>query len=485
MLDPLLISATEQRRALSNGRLTAEALMQATLDRIQAVNSKLNALVFIRDASTLLSEAKAADATEPIGPLHGLPLAVKDLADVAGLPTSQGSPIFEGQIAEADSPHVARLRAAGAIIIGKTNTPEFGLGGHTYNQVFEPCRNPYDASRSCGGSSGGAAVALATGMTSLADGSDMMGSLRNPAGWNNLYGFRPSWGRVPGAASGDMFLHRLSTSGPMGRCPADIALLLDAMSGPLPHSPQRMPFTPVGEPSVKINSKRIGWLGDWGGAWPVEDGILPLCEKAFGAFEQAGAHVERVPPPFSAEALWHSWTTLRSWSIARELVEIMDQPEKAAQLKPEAVWEAERGLNFSAMDVHRASEIRSEWYRTADQLFEIYDALILPTAQVWPFPIEWPWPKNIAGQRMDTYHRWMELTIPAGLIGLPVAAVPAGFGESGLPMGLQILGRDGDDKGVLELAEAYHRETLWPERRPALTGQSITNGRLPDAIPER
>lgn len=441
--------------------------MEGTLQRIADVNPTLNALVFQRDPDELLAEARVADRSEPVGPLHGLPLAVKDLADVAGLPTSQGSPLFAGQIAKADSPHVARLRAAGAIITGKTNTPEFGLGGHTYNRVFEPCRNPYDSSRSCGGSSGGAAVALATGMASLADGSDMMGSLRNPAGWNNLYGLRPSWGRVPGAARGDMYLHRLSTNGPMGRCPADMALMLDVMSAPLPHSPQRMEFPTIGELTGEFKDKRIGWLGDCVGAWPVEEGILPLCETALGVFEDAGTQVEPMAAPFSAEALWHSWTTLRSWSIARELVAIMEDPEKAAKLKPEAVWETERGLKLSAMDVHRASEIRSDWYRRAHSLFETYDALILPSAQVWPFPIDWHWPKAIAGQHMDTYHRWMELVIPASLIGLPAVVVPAGFGENGLPMGLQIIGRDGDDKGVLELAEAYHRATNWPIHKPA------------------
>ncbi|MEL6410653.1 MAG: amidase [Pseudomonadota bacterium] len=470
-VDFLRLSAVALGREILKGKLSAETLLEATLQRIADVNPTLNALVFRRDPDELLAEARVADRSEPVGPLHGLPLAVKDLADVAGLPTSQGSPLFAGQVAKADSPHVARLRAAGAIIIGKTNTPEFGLGGHTYNQVFEPCRNPYDLSRSCGGSSGGAAVALATGMASLADGSDMMGSLRNPAGWNNLYGLRPSWGRVPGAASGDMYLHRLSTNGPMGRCPSDMALLLDVMSGPLPHNPQRMAIPAIGALGGEIKGKRIGWLGDWGGAWPVEEGILSLCETALRVFEDAGTQVEPMAAPFSAEALWHSWTTLRSWSIARELVAIMEDPDKAAKLKPEAVWETERGLKLSAMDVHRASEIRSDWYRRAHSLFETYDALILPSAQVWPFPIDWPWPKEIAGQHMDTYHRWMELVIPASLIGLPAVVVPAGFGENGLPMGLQIIGRDGDDKGVLELAEAYHRVTVWPERHPAPVDQ--------------
>ncbi|MGK7652661.1 amidase family protein [Roseovarius sp. B08] len=217
---------------MRDGRLSCEALMEATLDRIAAVNGALNAVVSMRGAQELLAEAREADRSEPAGPLHGVPIAIKDLADAKGLPTSQGSPAFAGRIAAADSPHVAALRQAGAIVIGKTNTPEFGLGSHTYNPVHGVTANPYDLSRSCGGSSGGAAVALAAGMLSIADGSDMMGSLRNPVGWNNVYGMRPSWGRVPGGADGDVFLHRLSTNGPMARCPVDLALLLDVMSPP-------------------------------------------------------------------------------------------------------------------------------------------------------------------------------------------------------------------------------------------------------------
>src|SRR6056297_3305650 len=220
MDDILKLDATEQAAQIARADLCAETLMHATLARIASVNGSLNAVVSLRDADDLLAEARAADAGPVKGPLHGLPIAIKDLADAAGLPTSQGSPAFAGQVAVTDAPHVARLRAAGAIVIGKTNTPEFGLGSHTYNPVHGATCNPYDPSVSCGGSSGGAAVALATGMLSIADGSDMMGSLRNPAGWCNVYGMRPSWGLVPGtgAAEGDAFLHQISTEGPMARC---------------------------------------------------------------------------------------------------------------------------------------------------------------------------------------------------------------------------------------------------------------------------
>ena len=460
--------------AMRNGTLSAEAVMQATLARIAAVNGPLNAIVSLRGEDALLAEARAVDDGADRGPLHGLPLAVKDLSNVAGLPTSQGSPAFAGEVAAEDSLFVARMRAAGAVFIGKTNTPEFGLGSQTYNPVHGVTVNPYDTTRTCGGSSGGAAVALAAGMVSLADGSDMMGSLRNPAGWCNVYGFRPSWGRVPREPGGDMFLHRLSTEGPMARSPADLALLLTVMAGSHPQVP------PVFGPETfaahgAIAGTRIGWLGDWGGALPMEEGILPLCETALAVFEGLGCTVEPVAPPFSRDALWESWTGLRSWALLPGLAPLMEDQQTRGQLKPEALWEAECGLALSGADIQRLSEIRSDWFSTAATLFERYDALVLPTAQVWPFAHDIAWPRAIAGQPMDTYHRWMEVVIPASLLGLPALAVPAGFGDAGLPMEMQLIGRYGDDGGILALAGAYHQATRWPQLHPPkFPGEKMT-----------
>ena len=449
--------------AIARREISAERLMQTTLDRIAVVNGAVNAIVSLRAAEDLLAEAAEADRRDPTGPLHGLPLAIKDLADAKGLPTSQGSPVFAGQIAQEDSPHVARLRAAGAIVIGKTNTPEFGLGGQTYNPVHGTTANPYDRTRTCGGSSGGAAVALACGMLTIADGSDMMGSLRNPAGWNNVYGLRPTWGRVPGTATGDLFLHRLSTNGPMARSPADLALQLNVMSAPPPIGPAPAFIERL---SAKAQGTRIGWLGDWGGAWPFEPGILAICEAALGVLDTLGADIVPLAPPFDRDALWQSWTDLRSWAIASELHALQADPALAEQLKPEAIWEVERGRALSALDVSRASAIRSQWWRAAEQLFDTYDALALPTAQCWPYALDTHWPKTIGDQTMDSYHRWMEVTVPASLLGLPVVAVPAGFGDDGLPMGLQLIGRAGSDGALLDLAHAYHQATHWPQRAP-------------------
>ncbi|WP_372921041.1 amidase [Roseovarius sp.] len=467
MDEVLNLSARAQAARIASGEMSAEALMRATLERVGQVNGALNAIVSMRGEADLLDEARRADAGPARGVLHGLPVAVKDLSNAAGLATSKGSPTLAGQIAAQDDIHVARMRAAGAIVIGKTNTPEFGLGSHTFNPVHGATCNPYDRARTCGGSSGGAAVALAARMLSIADGSDMMGSLRNPAGWNNVYGMRPSWGLVPSEPAGDTFLHQLATLGPMARTPDDLALLLAVMAGPDPRQPHggAAPDLKL-DGSGAIAGRRIGWLGDWGGAFAMEAGIADLGRAACAVFAELGCVVEDVAPPFSRDALWESWTTLRSWSVACNLAPLLESPGTRDRLKPDAIWEIERGRAMSALEVHRASVIRSQWFTRAAEVFDRYDALVMPTAQVWPFPLEWEWPKDIAGQAMDSYHRWMEVVVPASLAGLPALAVPAGFGAETLPMGVQLIGRRGADRALLELGQAYHDATRWPERHP-------------------
>ncbi|MEI4261846.1 amidase [Roseovarius sp. D0-M9] len=466
-MDILSMDARAQSAALERGDLSALELMDATLERIDAVNPQVNAIVSLRDAGRLREEARAADAAPRSGWLHGMPIAIKDLANAAGLPTSMGSPLFAGQIAQADDIMVARLRAAGAIIIGKTNTPEFGLGSHTFNPVHGATRNPYDLERSAGGSSGGAAAALATGMLTVADGSDMMGSLRNPAGWNNVFGMRPTWGTVPGEPAGDMFLHQLSTAGPMARSPADMAALLDTMTGRDPRQPLSIEGakTLVGIDEAP-DGLRIGWLGDWGGALPYEDGITEISEAALAQMADLGHRIETLPAPFDAEMIWRSWCDLRSFAVVGNLGPIYLQEDKRPYLKPAALWEIERGLVMQACDVQRASEERSQWFRRASALFESFDVLVLPSAQLWPFDVSWTYPEKVAGRDMDTYHRWMQVVVPAGLIGLPVVNVPIGFGAQGLPAGLQLIGPRGSDAALLRLAQQWHGATGWSHRRP-------------------
>ena len=466
-MDILNTDARAQSAALENGDLSSLELMDATLARIETVNGDVNAIVSLRDGDELREEAIAADAATRSGWLHGMPIAIKDLANAKGLPTSMGSPMFAGQVAQADDLMVARLRAAGAIIIGKTNTPEFGLGSHTFNPVHGATRNPYDLGKSSGGSSGGAAAALATGMLSVADGSDMMGSLRNPAGWNNVYGMRPTWGTIPNEPINEMFLHQLATSGPMARTPADLAALLDTMTGADPREPlgRDAPDALAGIDDAPEGLK-IGWLSDWGGAFPYEGGIAEISQASMAEMEGLGHHVEALAAPFNADAMWQSWIDLRSFAVAGGLGAIYAQEDKRHHLKPAAQWEIVRGLEMSAMEVHRASMIRSDWFRTAAALFEDLDVLVLPSAQLWPFDVDWTYPEAIAGQAMDTYHRWMQVVVPAGLIGLPVVNVPVGFGEAGLPAGIQLIGPRGSDGALLRLAQQWHRATDWPRARP-------------------
>ncbi len=468
MTDILSLNAIDLSNAIAARKISAVDVMKATLARIDTVNPSVNAITSLRDADVLLKEARAADAGPSRGWLHGIPLAVKDLANAAGLATSMGSPIFTGQVAQSDDISIARLRAAGAIVIGKTNTPEFGLGSHSVNPVFGATCNPYDVRYSAGGSSGGAGVALATGMVCIADGSDMMGSLRNPAGWNNVYGMRPSWGLVPSEPRGDMFLHALATNGPMARSPGDLAALLDTMGGADPRQPYGFSAAAT-LPDIAAGAEglRIGWLGNWGGAYAMEPGILDVCRDALSQMSALGVTTTEMGAPFDRDRLWQSWIDLRSFAVAGNLAPLFRDPDKHGMLKDTAIWETERGLNMSGVDVQRASEARSDWFRTTTQLFEKVDVLALPTAQMWPFDVTLDWPRVVAGETMDTYHRWMEVVIPASLIGLPAVAVPVGFGgPNDLPMGLQLIGPRGSDARLLQLAQAWHELTDWPAQRP-------------------
>ncbi len=460
-------SAAALSEMLQRKELSAVELMQATLDRINAVNGRVNAIVSLRVPEALMDEARAADQDARKGWLHGIPIAIKDLANAAGFPTSMGSPLFADQVAASDDLMVARLRQAGAIVIGKTNTPEFGLGSQTFNPVHGVTSNPYDLSRTCGGSSGGAAVALATGMLSVADGSDMMGSLRNPAAWCNVYGMRPTVGLVPSEPKGETFLQHLATNGPMARCPKDLALLLDTMSGPDPRQPFSISI-PRAAPEITadVTGRKIAWMGDWGGAFPYEPGISELCAGALSQLSDIGCRIEDCAPPHPIEAIWESWVGLRHYAIACGLSPLFEDLEARARLKATAQWEIENGLKLSGQDVHRLSSLRSAWYARAAELFESHDVLALPSAQVWPFDHGTEYPSEIAGRAMDTYHRWMQVVTPASLIGLPVVNIPIGFGANGLPMGMQLIGRRGDDGALLQMAQAWHEATNWPSQRP-------------------
>lgn len=470
-------SAVELARRIAAREVSCREVMRAFLAQIERFNPQVNALVALEPHESLLRQADERDAQlargERLGPLHGFPAAPKDLAAVAGLATTLGSPLLAGHVPETDAITIERLRRAGAIFIGRSNTPEFGLGSHTYNAVYGTTRNAFDPSRSAGGSSGGAAVALALRMLPLADGSDMMGSLRNPAGWNNVFGLRPSLGRVPYGPAPEAFFSQLGTEGPMARSVADLALLLSVQAG----RDARAPLSLEDDPAVfaaplahDCRGLRIGWLGDHGGYLPTESGVLELCERALSHFAAIGCTVEPARVDFSMERLWRAWLVLRGFQIAGVWGAAFADPKRRALMKPEAQWEIQNGLGLSGADLYRASVDRSAWYQALLSLFERFDFLALPSAQVFAFDAALHWPAEIEGRRMDTYHRWMEVVIGPTLAGLPALGLPAGFDAAGLPNGLQLIGRPRADLAVLRLGHAYEQVCGCTEVRSPLLG---------------
>lgn len=474
-LNPIVaLPAHALSEAIRRRELSCVEVMGAYLAHIDHVNPKINAIVARRDADALLQEAAARDAQlaagQWLGWMHGMPQAPKDLTAVQGMVTSMGSPVYRDQVSPHDSIMVERLRASGAIFIGRTNVPEFGLGSHTYNPVYGATGNPYDPTKTAGGSSGGAAAALAARMLPVADGSDFGGSLRNPAAFCNVYGMRPSAGRVPFGPSPEVFLKQLSYEGPMGRTPRDVARLLSVMAGHDKRSPLSLRDDPAQFETAldaDMQGKRIGWLGDWNGYLPMEPGILDLCAQALAALNTVGCDVVDYQVPFAGDRLWRIWLAHRHLMVGGQLHALVQNPETRKLLKPAVIWEVEGLDGMTARQVYQATEERSAWYQTVLTMFEDVDYLAVPSAQVFPFDASLDWPKHIAGRPMDTYHRWMETVTPWTLAGCPVISVPVGFSAQGLPMGMQLIGPPQADLAVLNLAHAYEQTRDWvTERQP-------------------
>lgn len=474
----VMLDAASLANAIRTRQASCVEVMTSYLDHIERLNPRVNAIVALEDRASLLAQSEERDRQvargELMGPLHGFPHAVKDLMPVKGIRMTMGSPILKNFVPTSDAIMVERLRKAGAIFIGKTNTPEFGLGSHTYNPVYGATRNAYDQSRSAGGSSGGAAVALALRMLPVADGSDYGGSLRNPAGWNNVFGFRTSFGLVPTNAP-DGWLPSMSVAGPMARNVPDLAMLLSVQAG----YDARMPLSASGEGSVfqrrleaDVKGKRVAWSGDFRGYLPYEPGVLEVCRSALKIFESMGCIVEEAQPDYSIDAVWRAWLKLRAWQTGESLLAYYNDPAKRALLKPEAIFKIESGLKLSAYDISAASVIRTEWYQAVRRFFERYDYFIVPTAQLFPFDVDLHWPQEIAGRKMETYHEWMKCVLPITMSGCPALAAPAGFGERGLPIGIQIVGPNRAELACLQLAYAYDTATSWPNKRlPGLLGR--------------
>lgn len=475
--DVVMMDALELSRAIHTKQVSCHEVMAAYLDHISRLNPKVNAIVSLQEPGSLLKQAAERDAQlargASLGWMHGFPHAVKDLAATKGIRTTWGSPLLD-TVPDFDAIFVERLRKNGVILIGKTNAPEFGLGSQTYNSIFGATRNAYDQSKCAGGSSGGAAVSLALRMLPVADGSDMMGSLRNPAAYNNVLGFRTSFARVPAGPSIEVFAHLLAVDGPMGRSAADVAMLLSVMAGADPRDPFSIEQDPAlfAQPLAReFKGARLAWLGDLGGYLHMERGIKDLCVQSFKAFESLGCKIEEARPDFSPARLWHTWLVLRHWLVGGGLSAFYADPAKRAKLKPEAQWEIEGSLNLTAKDVYEAYVARTAWYQAISRMFDTFDYLLLPCAQVFPFDVDTHWPREIDGVKMDTYHRWMEVVVPDTLAGCPAISVPVGFSKSGLPMGMQIIGKHHADFSVLQIAHAYEQAAPWVrDHLPRLLG---------------
>ncbi|HEX9395821.1 MAG TPA: amidase [Burkholderiales bacterium] len=454
-------SALSLARLLRSGKISATELTRAYIAQIERVNPKVNAIVtFLPELA--LKAAKKADRKSRYA---GLPIAYKDLMPTKGIRTTYGSLIFEKNIATENGAVVDRLSAAGAITLGKTNTPEFGAGSQTFNRVFGATKNPYDLTRTCGGSSGGAAAAVASGMLPFADGGDLAASLRNPGNYCNVVGFRPTPGRVSAYPESNVW-NTLSTLGPIARTVGDCAFLLSGMAGPDPRAPATI--TEPGEIFLKklnrsFKKTRIAWSKDLGGL-PVEADVSQVIEKQKQVFKDLGCVVEDAEPDFSGAT--ESFETLRAVGFFHKVGPLVkDHRDK---LKDTVLWNVEEGRRRSAEDVARAEVLRSALFHRMRVFLEKYDFLVCPVNQLAPYPVTTEWPREVAGVKMGNYLDWMKSCYYITITSHPAISVPAGFTKENLPVGIQIVGRYRDDFGVLQLAHAFEAATQAWKRRPAL-----------------
>jgi amidase len=462
------LGAIELAARIRRKDVSAREVMTAHLARIERVNPRVNAIV------TLVAERALADAAradeqmargDATGVLHGLPIAHKDLFDTAGIRTTRGSPFYRDNVPATDALVVTRSRAAGAITVGKSNTPEFGAGSQTFNTVFGATRNPYDLTRTCGGSSGGAAVALRCGMVPIADGTDAGGSLRNPAAFCNVVGIRPSPGRVPGEGSS---WSPLSVSGPMARSVADLALFLSVLAGPDPRGPFSLDQDAArfrGSLGRDFNGARVAWWRGLGGI-PVEPEIRRVVDGSRRVLEDLGCVVEEAEPDF--EGVAQAFPALRFTANHPQYAPLVRQ--RPEWVKDTIKYEVEQAERLTGADIGRAMARQAQMFAQSHAFFQRHDYFILPVTQVVPFDVNMPYPAEVAGTPMPTYLDWMRSCWYVSFMANPAMSVPAGFTASGLPVGLQIVGRHRDEWSVLQLGYAFEQATRHGERRPGIVG---------------
>jgi len=462
------MSTVEMARLIRAKKLSAREALAEHLKQIERVNPKVNAIVTLVPEMAAAAAAKADEMQarkEPLGPLHGLPVAHKDLLETSGIRTTFGSPLYKDNIPTVDDIVVERIRRAGAITIGKTNTPEFGSGSQTFNKVFGATHNPYDLTKTCGGSSGGAAVALACGMTPVATGSDTGGSLRNPAAFCNEVGFRPSIGRVPNPNAAFAW-STLSTSGCLGRSVADLALALSTIAGPDSRAP--LSINESGERFARpldrsFKGVRVAWFKDLGGV-PFDPRVRAVVDAHRKTFESLGCIVEQAEPDFSLAEI--AFRVLRAWNSANVYgSRLREHPEA---FKDTLAGEIEEGLRLTGMDLARAETAHGQLWRRFQAFLEEYEYFVLPTTQLPAFDVDTPYPTEIASVKFDNYIDWMKSCWYISATGNPAASVPGGFTPEGLPVGVQIVGRNKQDVSVLQMAHAFEQATGFGKKRPAI-----------------
>ena len=469
--DLCFLPAVELARMIREREVSALEVMQAHLEQIALTNPRVNAIVTLLPERALDSaremDARLARGDDP-GPLGGLPVAHKDLVETKGIRTTHGSPIYSDFVPDQDALIVERLKNGGALTIGKTNTPEFGAGSQTFNAVFGPTRNPHNPDKTCGGSSGGAAAALASGMIPIADGSDLGGSLRNPASFCNVAGLRPSAGRVPSWPSSSAWFP-MAVLGPMGRTVADIALQMSAIVGPDPRSPISIeePGTLFTRPLDRdCKGLRIAWSRDLGGL-PVDAEVTRVLEAHRIVFENLGCTVVEADPDLQdADEIFQ---ILRAWNFELKYGELLKT--KREQMKDTVVWNIEKGTKLSGPQVASAERKRTQLFHRMRDFMDNYDFLVAPVVQVLPFDVKQPYVTEINGEQMETYIDWMKSCFRISVTGQPALSVPCGFSRDGLPVGMQIVGRYRDDFGVLQLGHAFEQETGYWKRRPVFPPQ--------------
>ncbi|MGY2065829.1 amidase [Blastococcus sp. SYSU DS0619] len=461
--------ATELAALVRARQVSARELLDAHLARIERLDPQVNAVVTL-DAEGARAAADAADAAQaagqPLGPLHGLPVAHKDTHATGGMRTTWGSPVHRDTVPARDELVVARLRSAGAIRVGKTNVPEFAAGSHTFNTVFGATHNPYRHGLSAGGSSGGAAAALAAGFVPLAEGSDMGGSLRNPAGFCNVVGLRPTPGRVP-TWPAPMGWSTLSVQGPMGRTVADVALQLSVLAGPDPRVPIALDSDPAAFLAAlpeRLDGLRVAWAPDLGGRVAVDPAITAVLTASLPVFEELGAHVTEDCPDLSGAD--DVFGTLRAWLFDASFSALVR--ERPDQVKESIRWNAAQGAALTGADLARAEQLHTTLHERVVEFFTRYDVLLAPTTQVLPFPVEVEYPTEIGGVPQENYLEWMRSCTLLSPTGCPALSVPGGFTPDGLPVGLQVVAAPRMDRRVLEVGHAFEQATRFGERRPAL-----------------